>query len=172
MKGAAVGAARRGRGARKVARMVPDVTMLPSLRRRLPLCEPLDREGIERIDAASMAILEQVGVVFRDAVALEDWCRAGADVWDETVHLDRGLLRELIGGIPSAFKFHVRNPANNLPFGNGYFIFVPMTGVPYLRDLSDVRRAPILADLADFHRLCHMLPALHSTAHHATSWNR
>ena len=166
MKGTAVGVARRGRGARKAARMVPDVTMLPALRWRLPLCGPLDREGIERIDAASMAILEEVGVVFRDAVALEDWRRAGADVRNETVHLDRGLVRELIAGIPSAFTYHARNPANDLPFGDGYSIFAPMTGAPYLRDLSDVRRAPTLADLADFHRLCHVLPALHSTAHH------
>ncbi|MEL6701024.1 MAG: trimethylamine methyltransferase family protein, partial [Pseudomonadota bacterium] len=34
------------------------------------------------------------------------------------------------------------------------------------RDLTDTRRGPALADLADFHRLSHMLPAIHSSAHH------
>ena len=58
----AVGTARRGRGARKAQRQTRDVTMLPALRRRLPLTEPMDGEQIERIDAASMAILEEVGV--------------------------------------------------------------------------------------------------------------
>ena len=162
----AVGSARRGRGARKAARMALDITMLPALRRNLPLCEPLDQEGIERIDAASMSILEDVGVVFRDTIALEDWRRVGADVRNETVHLDRDLVRELIAEIPSEFTFHARDPAKNLPFGHSHSIFVPMTGAPYLRDLDDVRRAPTLADLADFHKLSHMLPALHSTAHH------
>ncbi|MEM8632402.1 MAG: trimethylamine methyltransferase family protein [Pseudomonadota bacterium] len=158
--------ARRGRGARKAVREARDVIMLPALRRRLPLTEPMDAEQIERIDGASMDILETVGVVFRDPVALEDWRRAGAKVVGETVYLDRFLVRELISTIPESFTYHARNPRNNLPFGNDHAIFVPMTGAPYLRDLDDVRRNPTLDDLANFHRLSHMLPALHSSAHH------
>jgi trimethylamine--corrinoid protein Co-methyltransferase len=84
----------------------------------------------------------------------------------ETVHLDRGLVRELIATIPASFTYHARNPDNDLPFGNDHSIFVPMTGAPYLRDLDDVRRNPTLDDLANFHKLSHMLPAIHSSAHH------
>ena len=162
----AVGRTRRGRGARKAVREKRDVTMLPALKRQLPLVEPMSQEQVERIDAASMGILEDVGVVFRDPIALEDWRRAGADVRGETVHLDRGLVRDLIATIPSNFTYHARNPAHNLPFGNDHAIFVPMTGAPYLRDLDDVRRNPTLEDLANFHKLSHMLPAIHSSAHH------
>ncbi|WP_298970980.1 trimethylamine methyltransferase family protein [uncultured Roseobacter sp.] len=162
----AVGTARRGRGARKALRQTRDVTMLPALKRRLPLTEPMDADQVARIDAASMDILENVGVVFRDAIALADWKRAGADVRGETVHLDRGLVRELIATIPETFTYHARNPANTLPFGKDHSIFVPMTGAPYLRDLDDVRRNPTLDDLANFHKLSHMLPAIHSSAHH------
>ena len=158
--------ARRGRDARKAVRQVRDATMLPALERRLPLVEPMDEEEILRIDAASLELLENIGVVFRDPVALEDWRGAGAKVVDETVYLDRGLVRELVAGIPESFTYHARNPANNLPFGRDHSMFVPMTGAPYLRDLEDVRRSPTLDDLADFHRLSHMLPALHSSAHH------
>ncbi|MCC1492861.1 trimethylamine methyltransferase family protein [Cognatishimia sp. F0-27] len=158
--------ARRGRGARKAARETRDFAMLPALRRRLPLTEPMDDSQIARIDAASMDILENVGVVFRDPVALEDWRNVGADVRGETVHLDRGLVRALIKTIPESFTIHARNPANSLPFGKDHSIFVPMTGAPYLRDLDDVRRNPTLEDLANFHKLSHMLPALHSSAHH------
>ncbi|MEM8981116.1 MAG: trimethylamine methyltransferase family protein [Pseudomonadota bacterium] len=162
----ATGTTRRGRGARKALRQTRDVTMLPALKRRLPLTEPMDQEQIERIDAASMEILENVGVVFRDEIALEDWRKAGADVRGETVHLDRGLVKELIKTIPESFTYHARNPANNLPFGKDHAIFVPMTGAPYLRDLEDKRRGPTLDDLANFHKLSHMLPAIHSSAHH------
>ena len=157
---------RRGRGARKAIRQTRDFQMLPALKRRLPLIEPMDQEQIERIDAASMHILETVGVMFRDPKALDDWRAAGAKVEGETVYFDRDMVRELIATIPESFTYHARNPANNLPFGNDHSIFVPMTGAPYLRDLEDKRRNPTLDDLATFHKLSHMLPALHSSAHH------
>ena len=166
MNVAAVGTERRGRGARKAIRQKRDTRMLPALKRQLPLTEPMSPEQVEKIDAASMAILEDVGVVFRDPIALEDWKRAGADVRGETVHLDRGLVRELIATIPTRFTIHARNHANDLPFGEDHSIFVPMTGAPYLRDLNDERRNPTLDDLANFHKLSHMLPAIHSSAHH------
>jgi len=162
----AVGTVRRGRGARKAIRETRDVKMLPALKRQLPLTEPMSAEQIEKIDAASMDILENVGVQFRDDIALADWKRVGAKVEGEMVYLDRQLVRELIASIPESFTYHARNPANNLPFGKDHAIFVPMTGAPFLRDLDDVRRNPTLDDLANFHKLSHMLPAIHSSAHH------
>ena len=163
----AVGKTRRGRGARRTVRQTRDVTMLPALKRKLPLTEPMNEEQIARIDAASMDILESVGVVFRDPIAIADWKRVGADVRDDDrVHLDRGLVRELISTIPETFTYHARDPKKSLPFGKDHAIFVPMTGAPFLRDLDDVRRNPTLDDLANFHKLSHMLPAMHSSAHH------
>lgn len=41
-----------------------------------------------------------------------------------------------------------------------------MTGAPFLRDLDDARRNPTFDDLAMFHKLRHILPRLHSWAHH------
>ncbi len=155
-----------GRGARRALRAAPDLAMLPALKRGLPDCAPMSPEEVERIDAASMAILEEVGVVFRDPIALADWKRAGAAVRGERVHLDRGLVRALIATIPAGWTYRARNPERSLPFGGRHSIFVPMTGAPFLRDLEDVRRWPTLADLNMFHKLAHMSPALHSTAHH------
>lgn len=158
---------RGGRGARREIRTAIDTKMLPALKRGLPLIEPMDGDQIARIDDASMAILEDVGVIFRDPRAIADWRAAGADIRDDDrVHLDRNLVRELIATVPERFTYHARNPANNLPFGKDHSIFVPMTGAPYLRDLDDKRRGPTLEDLANFHKLAHMLPALHSSAHH------
>ena len=162
----AVGKVRRGRGVRKALRETRDIKMLPALKRKLPLTEPMTSDQITRIDAASMDILENVGVHFRDEIALADWKGAGAKVIDEVVYLDRNLVRELITTIPETFTYHARNAANSLPFGKDHGIFVPMTGAPYLRDLEDVRRNPTLEDLANFHKLSHMLPVIHSSAHH------
>lgn len=154
------------RSALRAERSAANFDMLPGLQRNFPLCEVLDLAQVERIDNASTDILENVGVVFRDPIALDDWKKAGAKVDGETVYLDRGLVRELIKSIPESFTYHARNPAKNVDLGGNQSIFVPMTGAPFLRDLDDVRRNPTLDDLAMFHKLSHMLPALHSSAHH------
>lgn len=155
-----------GRAARQSIRSIRDIKMLPGLTRKIPLCEVMDGAQVETIDNASMDILENVGVQFRDPIALEDWKKAGAKVVGEMVYLDRGLVRDLIATIPSDFTYHARNPENNVRLGGPHSVFVPMTGAPFLRDLDDVRRNPTLDDLAMFHKLSHMSPALHSSAHH------
>ncbi|WP_192179664.1 trimethylamine methyltransferase family protein [Mesorhizobium amorphae] len=157
---------RGGREARRTIRTAPNVEMLPTLKRGLPVVEPMDAEQVERMHEASLAILEEVGVVFRDPIALEDWRRAGADVRGERVYLDRGLVMELIKTIPPEIEYFARDPSKNVELGGPKSIFVPMTGAPYMRDLDDVRRGPTIADLGTFHKLAHMMPALHSSAHH------
>ena len=106
---------KRGRESLRRKRSQRVTTMLPSLHRKLPLVEPMDEEQIRKIDAASMDILEQVGVVFRDPEAIEDWQSVGAEIRDgDRVHLDRHLVRELIASIPANFTYHARNPDHNL----------------------------------------------------------
>ena len=73
---------RGGRRERRDLRTRPDHAMLPTLAGQLPLTEPMDPEQIEKIDNASMDILENVGVIFRDPIAVEDWRKAGADIRD------------------------------------------------------------------------------------------
>ena len=69
-----------GRSARRAMRLKPNFDMLPTLKRNFPLCEPMDQAQIEAIDNASMAILEDVGVMFRDPIALQDWKDAGHQI--------------------------------------------------------------------------------------------
>ena len=157
---------RGGRQARREQRASPRLESLPHLTRGLPVVEPMSEEQVRKIDAASMDILEEVGVVFRDPVALADWRQAGARVDGERVYPERGLIRELIASIPGEITLHARNPARTVRLGGPHSIFVPMTGAPYLRDLDDVRREPTLGDLAMFHKLAQMSPGLHSSAHH------
>ena len=157
---------RRGRNARKTARQVIDVAMLPALENAIAPIEPLSQAQVEKIDDASLTILEEVGVVFRDPVALEHWREAGADVDGELVRFDRGLIRELMSTIPPEIRLSARDPEKSVRVGGNSMIYVPMTGAPYVADLDNKRRLPTLDDLANFHKLAHMLPAMHSSAHH------
>ena len=101
-----------GRAARRAIRTAPNFEMLPGLTHNLPICEVMDSAQVERIDMASMDILENVGIQFRDPIALADWKGAGANVDGEMVYLDRGLVRELIKTIPSEFTYHARDHWN------------------------------------------------------------
>ena len=159
--------ARRGnaRAARRAARSARQTPMLPTLKRVLKPVEPLSAEQIERIHQASLQMLEQTGIDFRDPQALSDWKQAGARVEGERVYLDRGLLMGLIESVPERFTLHARNPQYTVEVGGDSTIFVPMTGAPYIRDLDFERRSGTLKDLNDFHKLAHSAPALHSSAH-------
>ena len=159
-------AERLGRAARRSDRLKVKIEMLPTLKRNIPLTEPMNEEQIEKMDDASLSILEEVGVEFHDPIALEQWKEAGANVEGERVRFDRGLIRELIASIPESITMHARDPEKSLEIGGNNSIFVPMTGAPFLTDLENNRRMPTLDDLANFHKLSHMLPAIHSSAHH------
>ena len=162
---AAVASRRGGRSARRTLRTSRREGMLSALSYGLPFTEPLAPEQIQRIHEASMRILEEVGVDFRDPVALEDWRQAGARVAGERVRLDRGLVMELTASIPREITLHARDPEKTVSLGEGKAIFVPMTGAPFVRDLEDVRRYGTYEDLNIFHKLSHLSPGLHSSAH-------
>ena len=81
-------------------------------------------EQVLKIDKASMDILEEIGVVFRDPIALEDWKRAGATVSGERVHHDRNMVRELITSIPSDITLHARDPKKSVDLGGPNAIFI------------------------------------------------
>ncbi len=88
--------------------------MLSKLKNNLPICGPMDDEQIVGIDAASMSILEYVGVIFRDPIAPADRKRVGADVPGDHVHLNRALVRDLITTISAEFTYHACNPAQSM----------------------------------------------------------
>ena len=69
------------------------------------------------------------------------------------------------GVLPEEITLHARNPDKSVSLGKGKSIFVPMTGAPFVRDLEEKRVWGSLKHLNDFHKLAHMSPALHSSAH-------
>ena len=154
---------RGGRAARRKARLATPVVSLPTLVRNIPLYEVLDAEGVELIHEESMKILEEAGIDFRDAEALEYWKQAGADIDGQLVRIPRELLLGLAARAPEEFTLHARNPERNVRIGGRNTVFVPTYGSPYVLDRDNVRRYSTLADLQEFHKLAYVLPALHMT---------
>jgi trimethylamine--corrinoid protein Co-methyltransferase len=154
---------RGGRRTRRAARLAAPLVCLPTLTRDIPVYEVLDPEGVELIHEASMGILEEVGVEFRDAEALALWREAGAQVSGERVRIDRKLVMALVATSPEEITLAARNPARRVRLGGRHTVFAPTYGSPYVLDLEGRRRYSTLADLEAFHKLAYLAPALHLT---------
>ncbi len=132
----------------------------PNISRNLPVYEILDQANIEAVHDHSMQILEQVGIEFRDTVALASWAQAGADVKGSRVRIDRKLLMKTISHAPSEYIQHARNPDRSVKIGGNSMVFAPIYGSPYVRDFEGVRRYAEMADFENFVRLTYMSSAL------------
>ena len=103
---------------------------LVGLERNIPTYELLPPEAIELIHQASLGILQDVGIEFRDTEALALWEAAGADVTGTRVRIPGALLMQLVGLIPSEFTIHARNPQRSFKLGGKHAAFIPMNSNP------------------------------------------
>jgi trimethylamine--corrinoid protein Co-methyltransferase len=127
--------------------------------------EVITPEQLEQLHEASMHILENIGIVFMDAEALDVWEKAGADVdhSSQNVRFDRGLILDLVAKAPSQFTWRARNPAHDMVVGGNTMLFAPNGGVIFAQDLDEGRRPGLLTDYYNFLRLTQVCPLLHTT---------
>ena len=154
---------RGGRAARREARTGPQLRWLPVLQRAVPVYEILDDERLELIHRASLDILEQVGIDFRDDEAIRMWQAAGAEVERYRVRIPGQLLLDLVARNPRSFTVHARNPERSTEIGGNKVAFAPTYGSPFVYDFNNERRYGTLADLNQFHQLAYLAPAIHNT---------
>lgn len=152
---------RRGRRARRHARLHGPIVHLPTLVRNIPVLDLLDRERVEIVHDAAMRIVEQIGVEFRHDESLRCWREAGADVRGQRVRIPRELLMSLVATVPEEWDYHARNPARTVRVGGRHMVFGPAYATPTVIDLEGVRRAATLADLKTLIKLNHAVPAFH-----------
>jgi trimethylamine---corrinoid protein Co-methyltransferase len=134
--------------------------IIPKMERNIPAYELLDAAGVELIHEASMRILEEIGVEFRDEEALRAWRDAGAEVSGTRVRISRELAMEKVALAPSEYVQHARNPKRSVRIGGTGMAFAPVYGAPYVRDLNGERRYARLSDFEDFVKLTYLSPAL------------
>jgi trimethylamine--corrinoid protein Co-methyltransferase len=125
----------------------------------------LSEEEVERLHDASLRILEEIGIDFLDAEALDLWAAAGARVDRSAQHvwIDRGLLLETIAKAPAEFTVRARNPERHIHMGGNHLIFAPCGGTAFISDFDQGRRPGTLADYQNAVRLVYMCNPLHVT---------
>lgn len=158
-----VSSRRGGRANRQTQRRAPGLRALPQIDREIPAYELLAGEALDRIHEASLAILRDPGIDFRDDEAVAIWNEAGAEVSGHRVRIDPDLLMSLIAKAPSEFTLHARNPQRSVRIGGRHQVFAPSNGSPYVIDLEGRRRSGTLDDLNRFHKLAYLSPGLHMT---------
>jgi trimethylamine--corrinoid protein Co-methyltransferase len=152
-----------GRAARQAARLHAVAEKVPFITRTMTPVEVLSEEGLSLIEENAEAVLEQVGIDFREAPdARELFRQVGASVDGERVRFPRGLCRSLVQATaPSVFTQVARNPANSLQIGGSATVFAPAYGSPFVRDLDRGRRYGTIEDFRNFVKLTHASPWLH-----------
>jgi trimethylamine--corrinoid protein Co-methyltransferase len=156
------------RSARRAQRAESPLLKVPFRQPRNPWppLEVITPDEVERLHRASLHILENVGLNFQDAEALDLWARAGAQVnfKEQRAWLDGGLVMELVKKAPPSFTWRARNPAHNVRIGGDAIAFGPNGGMVYVSDLERGRRNGTLADYEDFVRVAQMAGVLHFAA--------
>ena len=154
---------RRGRGARRAARLEQNIEWWPELTRGIPYLDIVTPDQLERIHDASMTLLEEVGIDFRDDESTDMWRNAGAEVDGYRVRIDREHLMALISTAPSEYTMLARNPERSVSLGGRKTVFTPSYGAPFVLDMENRRRNATLDDFDNFAKLAYMEPAMHMT---------
>ncbi|MEW5957060.1 MAG: trimethylamine methyltransferase family protein [Chloroflexota bacterium] len=116
----------------------------------------LSRAEVERIHAATLEVIESVGVRFPSAAALDIWAAHGATVDRETmvVKVPGQLIEDALKQAPPTYTLAARDPAQDLPMdGNHVFVGTDGCGVEVIDLESGQRRRSGWQDVANIARV-------------------
>jgi len=115
--------------------------------------EILTKTQLEKVHATSLRILEQIGLDFGYAPAIEVLKKGGAKIDGQRVFFPPGLVEEQIKKPPAEFTLYARNPEHNVVIGGRHTVFAPGYGAPFVTDLDNGRRQATLIDFENFVKL-------------------
>ncbi len=120
--------------------------------------EYFSESDVQQIHAATLRVLEKVGIDFSYEPALKVLAKGGCKVDGERVFFTEKLIEEYIAKAPSQFTLHARNPEKNVIIGGDNTAFVPCYGPAFVTDLDRGRRYSTLEDFNNFAKLSYVSP--------------
>ena len=118
----------------------------------------LTHSDLEAIHNATMEILQNTGIRFPHPEALEIFQNNGHKVDGQLVYFQEDQVLDKIKDIPSRFSIQARHPDHHVTIGDGFPVFAPGYGAPFLIDPEIGKRVPTFQDYKNLVRLAHMLP--------------
>ena len=98
--------------------------------------EPLGEEGVQAIHDGAMRILEEIGIEFLNAEAIDLFREIGVRVDGTNVRMDRDFVMEMVGKAPASFTLTPRNPAKTITVGGRHILFGNVSSPPNYMDLT------------------------------------
>ena len=98
--------------------------------------EPLGPGGVEAIHNGAMRILEEIGIEFLNAEAIDLFKKIGAKVDGSNVKMDREWVMEMVAQAPSEFTITPRNPSREINIGGRNIVFGNVSSPPNYFDLE------------------------------------
>lgn len=113
-------------------------------------------EDVYRVHAATLEVIEKVGVRFPSKKALEIWNANHADVdWDRMIVKVPGeIIEGALKLAPPSYCLAARDPSQDLPLdGNHVFVGTDGCGVEIIDLYSGTKRRTVLTDVVDIARV-------------------
>ncbi|MCW2306496.1 trimethylamine methyltransferase family protein [Rhodobium gokarnense] len=128
-----------------------------------PPIEPLDEEGVEKIHATAMRILEEIGIDFLNEEAKAVLKKAGADVDPngDRVRMDRDFVMDRVRRAPAQITITPRNPDRSIVWGGRHTTFGNVSSPPNVTDLDHGRRTGTREDFRTLLKLSHAFNCIH-----------
>jgi trimethylamine--corrinoid protein Co-methyltransferase len=117
--------------------------------------EYFSEADVQRIHAATLQVMEEVGIDFGYEPALDLLRRSGCRLDGCRVFFPPQLVEAKIACAPSEFTLFARNPDKNVVIGGDHVAFTPCYGPPVVSSLDEGRRDSTLQDFVNFVKLTH-----------------
>src|SRR6185436_9078776 len=162
---------RRPRRAREPAQMGGAWIGRGPLRNAFPPLAPLSLDQIEAIHDASLRILEEIGIEFQGAAAIELLRKAGCSVEVNSglTRIPREVVLQALKTVPPRFTLTPRNPARALNVGDNHISFSLVAGPPNVHDCVNGRRSGNHADYVSLIKLAQSFDIIHFIGNQPTA---
>ena len=122
----------------------------------------LSEDNVATIHEATLRVLEEVGVIFRDEEVQKLFEKKGATVNGSIVKIPSEMVKESIKRCPSNVVLKARNPDRSVRLGEGKVHYTNGFGATFVLDLNSRKyRKAQLKDLENFTRISDYLENVH-----------
>lgn len=127
-------------------------------------------EDIEKIHAASVALLREKGVRMPCEMALDIFRKAGARVEDEIVYIEEAMLNDALRHCPPKFRMRARKPEHDVEIGGGQPCFCLPNGPVFIKKGEEYWSSRS-EDVINFMKLSESSPTIHMVSPWVTTAN-
>jgi trimethylamine--corrinoid protein Co-methyltransferase len=114
----------------------------------------LSEEELNKLHSATMEILGDVGIAFREPEALKIFKKHGVKVDGDKVFFNEGQITKALDTVPAQFTIAARDPEKSVLVGGGKPVFVPGYGPVFMITGAGDMRRPVMED---YNNLCKLV---------------